>query len=369
MPHAITALEQVTPDWLTTVLRQSGALEHGVVQTVTPLGNPAFNSAVAHLVLTFSPDASATAPSRLLLKRNLNEEWAKRAGAREVAFYKLVTSQAMPLPVVPRCYDAVHDAASGASHLLLLDLSDTHQAPLTRDQILAGDSVPSARHLERVVDALAWFHAYWWEHPALGQGVASLSEWCRSADGFRRYVEQREREWASFSGAVGDWFPADLKVLYERTLLKLPTLWARHLERRVATLTHLTLLQGDCYFSNVLVPKTPDGPVALIDFQGVCADLGPADLVNLCATFWTREQRQDGHREERVLRRYHQKLQACGIDTYAWSDLLTDYRLRLIAWIFVPVWDQTNGSDQAYWWPKLRCLTDAFVDWQCESLL
>ena len=307
MPRIITAVEQVTPDWLTTILREAGDLPHGTVRTVDPESNPAFNSSVSHFALTYSADAPASAPTRLFLKRNLNEEWAIRAGAREVGFYTLVASQPDHLSVVPRCYDAAYDAASGASHLLLLDLSDTHIQPLTRDQLIAGDSVPSPRHMEWVVEAVARFHAYWWKHRALGRGVASIAEWCRDEAHYRQYVEQREGQWASFIGAVKDWFPADLRALYEHTLAHLHTRWTRHLERRIATLTNLTLLHGDCYFSNALVPHTPNaGTTTLIDFQGVSTDFGPSDLVNLCATFWTRVQRQTGQREERVLRHYYE---------------------------------------------------------------
>ena len=37
--------------------------------------------------------------------------------------------------------------------------------------------------------------------------------------------------------------------------------------------------------------------------------------------------------------------------------------------IFDPVWDQTSGASEAYWLPKLRCLTGAFKDLDCLSLL
>jgi hypothetical protein len=37
--------------------------------------------------------------------------------------------------------------------------------------------------------------------------------------------------------------------------------------------------------------------------------------------------------------------------------------------IFDPVWDQTGGASEEYWLPKLRCLTGAFNDLDCYSLL
>jgi hypothetical protein len=71
----------------------------------------------------------------------------------------------------------------------------------------------------------------------------------------------------------------------------------------------------------------------------------------------------------RLLRRYHGALLAHGVKGYEWDDLVVDYRLMLILRIFLPVWDASNGSPRAYWWPKFRCLTDAYRDWRCEELL
>ena len=58
-----------------------------------------------------------------------------------------------------------------------------------------------------------------------------------------------------------------------------------------------------------------------------------------------------------------------GVAGYTWDDLLFDYRLMLIYRIFLPVWDAVNGSSRAYWWPKLQCLTGAYLDWHCAELL
>ncbi len=315
--HVIT-VDGVTPEWLTAALRRSGELPLGHVRSVERAPNAAFNSAVTHLTVTCAPDAPPLAPTRLLFKGSLTEDWAIQAAASEVGFYELLAGRPEPLPIVPRCYDAAYDGESGTSHLLLLDLSRSHRQPLTRDQLIAGDSVPSPEHLDWVVEAMARFHAYWWQDTRLGQGVGMVSEWCRDAAHYRRLVERREREWAAFIADVGSWFPADVRVLYEHTLARLPRLWPRYLEPRVTTLTNLTLIHGDCYFSNVLVPRNAgSGTTTLIDFQDIGADVGAGDLVNLCATFWTPAQRRDGGREVRVLRRYHAGLLEHGVAGYS----------------------------------------------------
>jgi hypothetical protein len=115
---------------------------------------------------------------------------------------------------------------------------------------------------------------------------------------------------------------------------------------------------------------TPEERAAyLIDFDSVSANLPAYDLVYMFPTFWTPAQRKEAGREEKLLRRYHEALLAHGVTGYTWQDLLRDYRLCVLYMIFDPVWDQTSGASEAYWLPKLRCLTGAFMDLDCLSLL
>src|SRR5262249_29151473 len=86
-------------------------------------------------------------------------------------------------------------------------------------------------------------------------------------------------------------------------------------------------------------------------------DIGALDLANMCATFWTRQQREQ--HEEPVLRRYHAGL---GRADYSFADLLADYRLGVADWLLVPVQDAADGSAREYWWPKMSRLVDAFID-------
>jgi hypothetical protein len=126
----------------------------------------------------------------------------------------------------------------------------------------------------------------------------------------------------------------------------------------------------DAYCSNFLCPRIPgQGPTYLLDWQSPEVNIGAIDLVNLCASFWTRQQRREGQREEMLLHRYHDNLLSHGVTDFSLPDLHTDYRIGLIDWIFYPVWDSNNGSDLDYWHPKMRCLLEAFQDWECATLL
>ncbi len=360
---------QITPDWLTSALREGGALPQGEVVAVSQRANDAFNSAAVHLEVTYSSDAPETAPRRLFLKRAIAADWALRAGAREVAFYQFVAPHRARLPMLVPCYAAAVDATSGHSFCLLGDVSETHAPPVTRAQLIAG-VVPAEALLDQVVDALAAFHAFWWEHPLLGQSAFELPSWYADAARHAQFVEETRSNWAHLLEAEGAWFPEEMQVIYTWALASYPALWERHLRQRAATHQRMTLSHGDCYLSQFLCPAPgASGPTYLIDFQGPAADVGAMDLVFLFATFWPPAQRSEGQREERLLRRYHRALAALGVSSYTWEALLTDYRLALTYMLSYPVWDRSSGSRKDYWWPKLQCLAGAFRDWHCSDLL
>jgi hypothetical protein len=365
MTTVLTSIDEATPDWLTSVLQARGILPSGHVLTIDSYPSFAWNSFSYHLAVTYSDDAPTHAPSRLFLKMSKEPEW----GRAEIEFYRYVLDNHADLPMLVPCYDAAI-SEDGLSHLLLADLSATHVTPITKPQLLAGDTMPSQQHLEQMVDAIAAFHAYWWEHPQLGTGFAIIRGWFDGPDAYTRHVERRNREWSSFAEQAGHLIPAHLHDLYKKVLAHLPALWDLYLAPRFGPMRAVTLSEGDCYFIQFLCPTTPDDTTAyLIDFDSASANLPAYDLVYMFATFWAPEQRKEAGREETLLRRYHNALLAHGVSGYTWHDLLTDYRLCILYMIFDPVWDQTSGASEAYWLPKLHCLTAAFTDLDCLSLL
>jgi hypothetical protein len=363
--------DPVTPEWLTTVLRQAGRLPTGDVLAVEQETTGAFNSATCRLQVWYSPEAPSGAPDRLVLKRNLSSEWGVEAGADEVAFYVEVASLPDHPPVTVPCYMATYDPDTGDSFVLLQDLSATHQSPVTREQqISVVHAVPSTDAITRVVDTLAELHAYWWQHPLLDAGQFPLGYWSSTEERSARYLQKRTASWSRLVAAESSWLPPELQVLYEQLLSRLPYVWERYLEPRFRARRHLTLVHGDAYFCNFLCPRHgADAPTYLLDWQSPSFDLGSYDLVNLCATFWTSEQRHQDQREDAMLRRYLRTLEVRGVSEYGWNDLVMDYQLGLIFWVLMPVQDAADGSATDYWWPKMRCLTSAFREWGCATLL
>ncbi len=196
--------------------------------------------------------------------------------------------------------------------------------------------------------------------------------WSRNVERFQLYLARRKKSWANLLTQAGEWLPNEVRALYESVLANLPRYWERYLQPRFRSGSGLTLIHGDCYFSNYLCPKHIDNADAhayMLDWQSPSFDIGGYDLANLCATFWLPAQRYEASREEGILRHYLARLQDYGVTNYTWDDLLMDYRHGLISWLLMPIQDGSDGSPKDYWWPKMQCLVHAFQDWHCETLL
>lgn len=360
----------MTPQELTDLLNQSGALQHGSVTEVHVTENEAFNSHVQHLTVSYSPNAVPVLPSALVVKRNVPTDWGREAGRDEVAFYRFAAQHAERLPMIIPHFVATYDEETEASLLILQDLSATHQSPVLRQQQIDQTDIPADATLYQVVETLAAFQAAWWDHPQLGTYPFVLDDYFDEEEHFRAYCQGIEQNWQSCLAAEGDWLPQDVVRDISEMCRFLPRAWERYFSRRFQTRRQLTVMHGDAYLANFLAPRTEgDGQVFMMDWQGPCASIGALDLVIMCASFWTPEQRHENNREENVLRRYLATLHAHGVANYTWEQLLEDYRLMLLFFLQVAIWDQTNGSERDYWWPKLQCLLGAARDFDSLGLL
>ncbi|RPJ39583.1 MAG: DUF1679 domain-containing protein, partial [Chloroflexi bacterium] len=301
MENLILRSEQITPEWLTGVLRDMGTLLRGHVTCVTTVQEqPAFASILSRLEVTYSGDSSPDAPKKLFLKISnpalAPGEFDPGQLKREIDFYSLVAPLMDRAFVIP-CFSVAYDPPTGAVHLLLRDVSDTHAACLT----------PSKHTCELAVDALACLHASWWDHPRLGKDIGKYPT-----------PEERTQDWldaekstAGFISAVGDQLPPAFRAVYERVLPALPALFQRH-----ATGRNLTLVHGDAHLGNFLFPIDPAaGSVYLLDWQFWHPTIAGTDLAFMMAVEWDPETRRSF--EHHLLRRYHQRLREKGVHGYS----------------------------------------------------
>ena len=137
----------------------------------------------------------------------------------EVKFHTAVTPS-MPNPPVVRCYQAVYNPETGASHLLFDDVSESH---------IAGQSwcPPPLRQAEKAMDAFAEFHAFWWDYPTLGELDALPTH-----TSVTEHVANTRKHFDRFVDALDGRLTGPQRIVYERTLASLPRLWGRALRGR-----------------------------------------------------------------------------------------------------------------------------------------
>jgi hypothetical protein len=334
----INALDQITIEWLSQVLRQP-------ITTVEVKQNTtAFNSTAAHLTVTYAEKSDL--PENLFIKLKQNED-----GKVEIECYHALKNVTLK-DVIP-AYFAAYDEATGQSTLILKDVSKTHQPPTNREAVLALTSNVETQHLHHIIDTLANWHRYWWEKP-----VFDVPHPFVSAEAFAARVQKYYADWEAFL-AKGYTIPDTWHQTYEQALKIIPHIYGKYLASRFDMNKNLTVIHGDCYFVQFMVN---DETAYIADFDSVGRSVPTDDLVFLMTTFWTTETRQQ--HENALLRRYHQTLNQ---PDYTWDNLILDYRVMILYRIFHAVWDGTY-ADESYWRPKMRCSLEAYHDWHCSGL-
>lgn len=358
MGKLITDMEQVTPDWLTEVLREQGHLDRGKVVAVEKSPQSTFTSIVSHLKMTYSDDAPSSAPTRLFLKIS-DPDFRSNiyvSHKKEVDFYNII-APAMTDPPFPRCYDALYSPETDQAHVLLEDLSETYL------QTELSPLPPLVSHCEQAIDCLARVHAFWWEDPRLGKDIGALMDVQSFIQAFGMWLP-------GFLDFLGDrLFPHEHK-LYERAVASLPGLWERHLQHRFAEGRGLTLIHTDLHFYNFLYPNDPtkDKP-RIVDWESWSVYVGPTDLAYAIAYSWYPRRRRV--LEKDLVKRYHDGLLKHGVEGYDWSDCWDDYRLAVFVNLFIPVvrWAMFDESRTGWWWNELMRALLAFEDLDCTELL
>ena len=158
MDNCIATIEEATPDWLAEILSRKGYLLKGNVQalTVIKIHTEQSYSLSYSLAVEYSSDVPASVPTRLFLKlprldAHPDPVFYKSCIEREIHLYQTLASIDQSLPIIP-CYDAAYDADRQVYHLLLADLSETHDQPSWHLTI-------ADHYITRTIDSLAAFHA------------------------------------------------------------------------------------------------------------------------------------------------------------------------------------------------------------------
>jgi hypothetical protein len=321
----------VTPAWLTQVLRDGGHLTTDRVHAVTVTGihDEQETSISYFLTADYGSAARGDLPTRLFLKLP-RHALDPAAAEREVGMYRLFADHQHALPVV-RCYSAAYDPTTQRYHVLLEDLSATHDQPPWHLDI-------ADHYIQQTIDCLAQFHAYWWQHPSLPHLRASVLP--QHDD--RAELAAMRAALPTFLNTLGDTLTAADRDLYNRTLRSLTQLWSVPTEQPEHTLVH-----GDAHFWNFLYPLNhATHQTRIIDWQCVHVGLGLEDVTYAIIL---RYPRRIAANEDDLVRRYHAQLVAAGVKGCDWDKCWAAYRRAATLHVLSPIRFMLGGLPEAFW--------------------
>ncbi len=219
---------------------------------------------------------------------------------------------------IPRAYIAANDPRTDGYVVVMDDL-----APAVSGNQIAGLPVDYAR---LALDEIAGLHISWWNRPELKALEATPIQ--PFGDG--RWVGIGDRHaaaWSLFEPFLAGRASPELYRVGERM--------AGVLEQMMVDMarTPRTLCHGDFRADNMMFAPNDaegDGGAALItvDWQMPMQARGAFDVGYMMAMSVTTDLRRT--HETILLRRYHDKLMAAGVENYPWDEFFHDYRRALL---------------------------------------
>jgi len=352
----ITHMDQVAPQWLTSVLRRSGALIRGAVAGFDAGDGQGNWSTSASLTLQYSAEAQGELPERLFLKMVNTDLDDESFSDSEVTYYTRDYVDVANAPLL-RCYDGAYSEALKRYHLLLEDVSATH--------VPADEKAPSLDYGLALADGLAVLHARWWGAARLVQAGAPV----HSASHIQRFVDIAQpglaHILARFTNDLKPHWPDRMDEFFERH--------PQAIIQRAGDLNGFTVIHGDAGCYNILVPREGDRPIYVIDRQpfnwSLTTWLGAYDLAYAMVLDWEPEIRC--RLELPVLKSYHRRLQELGVADYPWERLWDDYRLCVAMGVYIATEYCRGGVNERYipvWLPMLQRVLTACDDLDCWGM-
>jgi thiamine kinase-like enzyme len=307
---------EMTPAFLNRVLSSELDPEDAAISAVQVeqlTGETHFNAVLCRLHLSYH-QPNENVPKTLIAKLpTARTELHERAqvfqpGSRENWFYRAAAAHS-PLQV-PRCYLNDTDLNSGASVLLLEDLS-----PAAPGNWLSGATLEQAC---QALESLARLHARWWgqdqykEIQELNQLLSGNSEKETSL-----VQDLFDDAWPRFVDKSGPNLPEDVRCLGEAIVGNM------HMVDDFIEFGSPTLVHGDFRIDNIIFGEKDGEPICwVIDWEDVYFDSGMIDVswfLGGCLPI------EAIHHEKDLLRLYHQELLSNGVEDYTWVQCYVDY--------------------------------------------
>ena len=310
-----SGIEDVTPEWLTTALREGGLDVRVAALSAESIGEGAgVNGLTSRVRVQYETGAG---PESFVLKLPPTHPASKEIGLRlgfyenEIRFYdELAGNVSVNLP---RCYYTGMDKERQNYAVLLEDMAPA----------LPGDDIASCSWEEAaaIVDELPKLHVPWWNSEHL-----PTLEWLPVGEPNIEAANQRFQETL---------FPATMKHYGDTlspTAYRVAEKYSRGLVHIVRQMTAApyTLTHSDYRLVNMLLGGPASTPVVtVLDWQRVALGKGPIDVAFFTVLSLTPETRRAWQWD--LVERYHAALVEQGVTGYSLEQCQRDYRLCAFA--------------------------------------
>jgi len=352
---------EITADWLTSALREGGAITEGRVTAVTPRPVGAGAGFLGQLaMLKVEYDASGPAgPASMVFKVPTLDPGGREVSnlfrfyEREINFYREVAPEM--LIRTPRCYYSYMDIPGDNYVLLLEDLNPAR----------FGDEVKtcSAEDAERAIRSLAEYQKVWWQNPRL-----EALDWMPYVNApVHQSAEQSYNEaWEPFCQAFGDAVPAAV----------MPT--CETMKTHVIDLLNIfeppprTIIHGDYRLDNLFFDHPDGSAVAAIDWQIASRGRGMFDVAYFLSSSLDPEPRR-AH-EQRLVRLWYDIVTDGGSKEYTWDEALLNYRqgvlyTNIYTVIGIGMLDAANERGMALFQKWMSRRMSALEDLDCAEVM
>ncbi|MEM7094504.1 MAG: phosphotransferase [Actinomycetota bacterium] len=366
MSNAVpTTTADVTAEWLTAALRESGTIPDGVavasLDTDPAAAGVGFMGEVNTLGVTYDGDAG-DAPTRMVIKFPTASPEIKammrptRVYEREHRFYAEL-ADATPVRT-PAAYHVTcntnDDPEVDEEYVLVMeDLSD-----LTEGDQVAGLSVDQTAS---ALTGLAKHHARFWN----GAGMEAAS-FIPVIDGPLNLAGEAIYG-ASIDGFMqvfGEHLTDEMKPVALGYGPNHPKLLGRF-SAMPHTLVHFDFRADNLFFE-------PGGDVVVIDWQAISKGGGAADVGYLMGQNLEPSVRRE--HEQDLLRTYHSTLEANGVSGYEFDQFFDDYRVGLMYGWVIPVFavgslDSSSERAMQLWTSVIERVQDAIFQHGAQEFI
>jgi hypothetical protein len=355
-----TDIAELTPAYLTEVLRYGGHLPNGSVKTVeaTPLGaGVGFVGQLARLSMSYDGESGGL-PDAMVAKFPIVDPvaqyLAKMYGfyTTEAGCYQQASTIGLGVPT-PVTYLSEVSEDGAATLILMEDLSDARMA----DQVAGADLDDACA----VIDAAAQLHATWWESPRLDELT-----WLRPLNNpaYMGVGDQYVQSWPAFAEMFAD-APAVALEVGERIGPQLASTYDWIMANRPTTLAHTDFRLDNFFFGRA------DAPVTIIDWQLTVRSSGAFDVGYFIVESMTTDMRRE--HGDALLRRWHRGLVDRGVVGYTIDDAYADFHESVMLQMSIPVIAAANldpANDRGR--QLLECMgrraCQALADYGCTGL-